>query len=229
MTPKVTLATLQSNLWRAISPDQLLAPFETDCRWLPQVNLSVQPTMGKGAVLWYSPGAELLDAVLNTKDPEHKAKELQIKIAGRLCKQMDDPRYCELSACLEYLKEQHEGGQLHSIAFLKPLLDPGFDSINAEKEVPQQEAGDCDKAALTELFQQVRRSDAPIIVERIVAEIDDIARKVRFPEWKAINVDEREVREALRRTLFKGKLGTDTELFEKAYGYVTKYFSEETQ
>jgi type I restriction enzyme, R subunit len=32
------------------------------------------------------------------------------------------------------------------------------------------------------------------------------------------------VRKALRRTLFKYKLHTDTELFEKAYGYVREYY-----
>ena len=242
--------SLLSQLWEAISPDPILSPLETDYRWLSQVYVSVQPTTGTGALLWHSLGAktielihqnihveavrddlddiildaELLDAVLNSKDPDHKAKELQIKIAARLRKHMDNPRYRKLSERLEKLKEQHEAGQLHSIAFLKALLDLARDLVNAEKEVPQQEDEDRGKAALTELFEQIRTSETPIVVQRIVDDIDDIVRKVRFPEWQATNAGEREVRKALRRTLFKYKLHSDKELFEKAYGYVREYY-----
>jgi type I restriction enzyme, R subunit len=137
---------------------------------------------------------------------------------------MDNPRYRKLSERLEKLKEQHEAGQLHSIAFLKALLDLARDLVTAEKEVPQEEEEDRGKAALTELFEEVRTSETPIVVQRIVDDIDDIVRKVRFPEWQATNAGEREVRKALRRTLFKYKLHTDAELFEKAYGYVREYY-----
>ena len=70
------------------------------------------------------------------------------------------------------------------------------------------------KAALTELFQQVRNPETPVIVERIVDDIDDIVRKVRFDGWQATEAGNREVRKALRRTLFKYKLHADVELFE---------------
>ena len=52
------------------------------------------------------------------------------------------------------------------------------------------------------------------MIARIMDDIDDTVRKVRFPEWQATNAGEREVRKALRRTLFKYKLHTDAELFE---------------
>ncbi len=239
-----------SQLWEAISPDPILAPLETDYRWLSQVYVSVQPTTGTGALLWHSLGAktielihqnihveavrddldeiildaELLDAVLNSKDPDHKAREMQIKITERLRKHMENPRFRKLSERLERLKEQHEAGQLHSIAFLKALLDLARDLVNAEKEVPQEVDEDRGKAALTELFQQARSTDTPIIVERIVDDIDDIVRKIRFEGWQATDAGKREVRRALRRTLAKYKLHKDEELFEKAYGYVKEYY-----
>lgn len=62
------------------------------------------------------------------------------------------------------------------------------------------------------------------MVERIVDDIDDIVRQIRFPDWQNTAAGEREVRKALRRTLAKYKLRTDTELFEKAYGYVKEYY-----
>ena len=239
-----------SSLWEAISPDPLLSEYESDYRWLSQVYVSVQPTSGAGALLWHSLGAktielihqnvhvsavrddldeiildaELLEAVLKTDNPDRKAKELQIKIVDRLRKHMGNPLYRKLSERLERLKEQHEAGQLHSIAFLKALLDLARDLVNAEKEVPPAEDEDRGKTALTELFQQTRSADTPIMVERIVDDIDDIVRQIRFPDWQSTEGGKREVRKALRRTLAKYKLHTDTELFEKAYGYVREYY-----
>jgi len=66
-------------------------------------------------------------------------------------------------------------------------------------------------------------NSAPLKLKRIVDDIDDIVRKIRFDGWQATKAGEREVRKALRRTLFKYKLHTDLELFEKAYGYVMEW------
>jgi len=48
---------------------------------------------------------------------------------------MGNPLYRKLSERLKRLKEQHEAGRLHSISFLKALLDLTHDLVNAEKEV----------------------------------------------------------------------------------------------
>ena len=239
-----------SKLWEAISPDPILSEYETDYRWLSRVYVSVQPTTGTGALIWHSLGAktidlihqnihveavrddideiildaELLDAVLNSPDPDKKAQELSIKVAQRLRKYMGNPRFKKLSERLEKLKEQHEAGQLLSIAFLKALLDLARDVVNAEKDTPQEEDEDRGLAALTALFEEVRNEETPIIVERVVEDIDEIVRLVRFDGWQATSAGEREVRKALRKTLFKYKLHQDKELFEKAYGYVREYY-----
>lgn len=239
-----------ASLWEAISPDPMLAEYENDYRWLSQVYLSVQPTSGTGALLWHSLGAktielihqniyveairddldeivvdvELVEAVLKTDKPEDKAKEIEFKLAGRLRKHMGDPRFRKLSERLERLKEQHENGQLNSIAFLKALLEVARDVVNAEKEVPQEEDEERGKAALTELFQHARSPETPVIVERIVEDIDEIVRLVRFDGWQATNAGEFSVRKALRRTLFKYKLHNDQELFDKAYEYIKEYY-----
>ena len=239
-----------SNLWEAISPDPMLAEREEDYRWLSQIYVSVQPTSGTGALLWHSLGAktielihanvhvdvvqddldkivldaDLLEAILSTDDPEHKAKEIEIKIAERLRRHMHNPRFRKLSERLEKLKEQHEAGQLHSIQFLKALLELAQELVNAEKEVPPAEDEDRGKAALTELFQYAKTGDTPVMFERVVDDIDEIVRMVRFDGWQVTAAGEREVRKALRRTLLKYKLHTDHDLFEKAYGYVKEYY-----
>ena len=239
-----------ASLWEALSPDPILAPFETDYRWLSQVYISVQPTSGAGGLIWHALGAktvelihenvhvyavrddldeivldaDLLEAVLGTPDPDRKVTEIEFKLAQRLRRHMGNPRYRALSERLEALKERHEAGQLHSVEFLKQLLDLARDLLEVEKETPPEEDEDRGKAALTELFEDVRTEDTPIIVERIVGRIDEIVRLVRFPGWQDTSAGEREVKKALRKTLFDFRLHSDAELFEKAYGYIRQYY-----
>lgn len=168
--------------------------------------------------------AEVLDAVLHTPDPAHKAQEIQIKVAARLRQRMGNPRFRALSERLEALKERHEQGQMHSIDFLKALLDLARDLLQAERDIPPEEDVDQGKAALTELFQEARTPDTPIVVERVVNDIDEIVRFVRFDGWQSTSAGEREVKRALRRALLKYQLHQETELLEKAYGYVKEYY-----
>ena len=49
-------------------------------------------------------------------------------------------------------------------------------------------------------------------------------RAVRFDGWQETHAGEREVKIALRKTLFKYKLHQDAELFERAYGYIREYY-----
>jgi type I restriction enzyme R subunit len=106
----------------------------------------------------------------------------------------------------------------------KELLSLAQDLVAAENDTPLEEDEDRGKAALTELFQQVRTEKTPVIVERIVADIDAIVRVVRFPGWQQTSAGEREVRRALRQVLLKPQLHHDKELFDKAYGYVKQYY-----
>ena len=242
--------SMLGDLWEALSPDPVLMPYEEDYRWLSQVYVSVQPTTGTGGLIWHALGAktvelihanvhvyavrddldeivldaDLLEAVLGTPDPNKKATEIEFKLAQRLRRHMGNPRYRALSERLEALKERHEAGQLHSVEFLKQLLDLAKDLLEAEKETPPEEDEDRGRTALTELFEEVRNADTPIIVERIVGKIDEIVRFVRFPGWQNTTAGEREVRKALRKTLFDFRLHQDAELFEKAYGYVRQYY-----
>ena len=237
-------------LWEAISPDPALSAVETDYRWLVQVYESVKPSTGHGKLVWHVLGpktielihenihvdtirddldtlvldADLLEAVLGTADPAAKAKEIDIKVSRRLRKHMGDPRFRELSERLESVRERHQQGLLLSIEFLKELLNLARDVVTAEQTLPPVEEEDRGRAALTELFQEVRNPDTPIMVERVVNDIDEIVRIVRFDGWQTTHAGEREVRNALRRTLFKYKLHQDQDLFDRAYGYIRTYY-----
>jgi type I restriction enzyme R subunit len=237
-------------LWEAISPDRALSAFEKDYRWLVQIYESVKPSTGHGKLVWHVLGpktielihenihvdairddldtlvldAELLEAVLGTADPNAKAKEIDIKVSRRLRKHMGDPRFKELSERLESVRERHQQGLLLSVEFLKELLNLARDVVTAEQTLPPIVEEDRGKTALTELFQEVRNSDTPVMVERVVNDIDEIVRIVRFDGWQSTHAGEREVRNALRKTLFKYKLHQDQELFDRAYGYIRTYY-----
>jgi len=77
---------------------------------------------------------------------------------------------------------------------------------------------------LTELLAEVKNITIPIVVERIVTDIDEIVRLVRFPGWQSTKVGEREVQRALRNVIYVKYQIKDQELFDKAYGYVRHYY-----
>jgi type I restriction enzyme R subunit len=237
-------------LWEAISPDPVLSQHESDYRWLTQVYESVRPSTGTGRLLWHALGpktielihehvhvdtirddldtlvfdADLLEAVLGTPDPGKKAKEIEIKVSRWLRKRLHDPRFKALGERLEALKERHERGLLTSVEFLKELLNLARDVVSAERAAPLIEREEQGKAALTQLFEEARNANTPIIVERVVNDIDEIVRYVRFDGWQSTHAGEREVKMALRKTLFKYKLHQDQELFGRAYGYIQQYY-----
>ncbi|WP_144157900.1 type I restriction endonuclease subunit R [Paraburkholderia sp. BCC1885] len=238
-----------NKIWEALSPDTVLGPFEKDYKWLSQVYQSVQPSSGHGKLIWHSLGAktielihqnvhvdavrddldtlvldaDLLEAVLSNPDPK-KAKEIEIKLNRRLRKHAGNPKFKQLSERLDALKDRFESGQINSVEFLKQLLEIANETLQAEKKVPPEEDEDRGKAALTELFNEVKTVETPIMVERVVADIDEIVRLVRFPGWQGTQAGEREVKKALRKALFKYKLHADEELFEKAYNYIRQYY-----
>jgi type I restriction enzyme R subunit len=235
-------------VWEALSPDPILSPFEDDYRWLVQVYESLKPPSGNGKLLWHALGAKTIKLIhenvtvqavrddLETlvmdadviqgfiDDPGTGVQEVEIRITARLRRSIQDPKFVALSERLESLRLKHEQGLLASLDFLKGLLELARDVVEAENEVPEEVHEDQGKAALTELFESVKNESTPVIVERVVGDIDEIVRQVRFPGWQQTEAGERELRKALRRSLLKYKLHTDQDLFDRAYGYIVQYY-----
>jgi type I restriction enzyme R subunit len=237
-------------IWEALSPDPMLNAYEADYRWLTQVYESVKPPSGNGKLLWHALGAktvelinenvhvesvrddvdtlvmdaQVLEGILSDAQPEKKAREIEIKIIARLRKHGNNSKFTELGERLETVKERHEQGFLTSLEFLKAVLEIAKDVVEAEKTVSKDDERDRAKEALTELFTAAKNGNTHIIVERIVADIDEIVKKVRFPDWQHTSQGERLVQKELRRTLLKYKLHTDQELFDKAYEYIRQYY-----
>jgi type I restriction enzyme, R subunit len=237
-------------IWEALSPDPVLGPWQQDYRWLTQVYESVRPPSGNGKLLWHALGAktvelinenvhlesvrddvetlvldaQVLEDFLKDKDPGKKAREVEIKLIARLRKHLGNPKFTALGERLERIRERHEQGFLTSLEFLKAMLELARDVVEAEKHTDPAEERDRAKEALTELFNEAKSRNTHIIVERIVGDIDDIVRKVRFPDWQRTSQGERLVQKELRKTLLKYKLHTDQDLFDRAYGYIRQYY-----
>jgi type I restriction enzyme R subunit len=108
--------------------------------------------------------------------------------------------------------------------FLKELIQLAKETVQAENESDEEKQVEGPKAALTELFLEVKTDQTPAIVERIVTDIDEIVKIVRFPGWQSTAAGEREVKQALRKTLYKYALHKDNTLFDKAYEYIRQYY-----
>ena len=81
------------------------------------------------------------------------------------------------------------------------------------------------KAALTELFEEAkndetRRSSSSASSPTSTRSCASSAS----PAGSSTHAGEREVKKALRKTLFKYKLHQDQELFDRAYGYIRQYY-----
>jgi type I restriction enzyme R subunit len=237
-------------IWEALSPDPCLGPYEHDYRWLTAVYESVKPPSGNGKLLWHALGAktielinqnvtvesvrddvetlvmdaQVLSDILADADPAKRGREIEIKLIARLRKHLGNAAFVALGERLEKIKERHELGFLTSLEFLKAILDLAKDVVEAEKQTDPEEERDRAREALTELFTSAKGQNTHVIVERIVNDIDDIVKKVRFPDWQRTSQGERLVQKELRLTLFKYKLHTDKELFDRAYGYIRQYY-----
>ncbi len=242
--------SMLSRLWEALSPDPCLTAHEANYKWLTQIYESVKPSSGNGKLLWHALGAktielvhenvhletvrddldtlvmdaEVLEGLLDAKGPDKKSKEIEIKLIARLRKHKDNPLFVALGERLEKLKERHEQGLLHSLDFLKELLTLAKEVVQTEQKVEPIDEQAKAKAALTELFTEVKNGKTPVLIERIVTDIDEIVRMVRFPGWQNTKAGEREVQKALRKVIYVKYQVKDQDLFDKAFGYIRQYY-----
>lgn len=237
--------------WDALSPDSCLTPYKADYLWLSRVYESVKPTDGRGGLIWASLGAKTIELVHQNvtvgnadesldilsmdadliddflekqKDIKKTTKKVEINLVAKILKHGKDQKFIKLGEKLEALREKHEQGLITSIEFLKLLLELAKEAAQAEKEVVPEQEVDKGIAALTELFNGVRNRNTPVIVERIVADIDSIVKIVRFDGWQNTTAGKQEVKKALRSVVWIKYKIKDKEVFDKAYSYIEQYY-----
>ena len=165
----------------------------------------------------------VVDELMHKHDPR-KIKQLEKELIKRFQRHAGKPKFVELSKRLEDLRAKAEQGLISSIDFIKELCQLAKETLQAEKEDVAVAIEKDAKAALSELFLELRTEDTPAVVGRIVDDIDNIVKIVRFPGWQTTVAGEREVQKALRKTLLKYKLHKEEELFNKAYLYIKEYY-----
>lgn len=237
--------------WDALSPDIFLTQYKVDYLWLTKVYESVKPTDGRGGLIWAALGAKTIELVHENitveaihddldilsldadvidefiegrKDLKKTTKKIEIDLVAKIIHHGKDPKFIKLGQRLEDLREKHEQGLITSIEFLKRLLELAKDAVEAEKETVPEEDIDKGKAALTELFNSVRNPGTPLIVERIVNDIDGIVKIVRFDGWQDTTAGKQEVKKSLRQVIWVKYKIKDKDVFGKAYNYVEMYY-----
>lgn len=237
--------------WNALSPDDFLIPYRVDYQWLSKVYESVKPVDGTGKLIWNTLGpktielvhqnvsvgdvhedeeiltldADLIDGfIAQNGDVKRTTKKVEINLVAKILNHSNDPKFIKLGEKLEALREKHEQGLITSLEFLKMLLELAKEAAQAEKEVVPVAEVDKGIAALTELFNGIKNKATPIIVERIVKDIDDIVKIVRFDGWQNTTAGKQEVKKALRSVVWIKYKIKDVDVFDKAYKYIEQYY-----
>lgn len=243
-----------SKAWETVSPDEVLIPFQQDYGWLAQVYQSVRPVGSSGALIWTLLGAktieiihqnidtidigkpleelvvdaDVIDEVLkDEKKRKKKIIEIEKMLRLRLGEHRGDPTYKKFADKLDDLRRRMEENLISSIDFLKGLLETAKEVLEEEKHSNQPENKRAKaRAALTELFESVKTENTPIIVERVVNDIDEnvvaIVRKFK-DAFKSVEA-RKQIRQKLRSILWVNYQIKDNEVFEKAYSYIEQYY-----
>ena len=240
--------------WETVSPDPELFKYQTDYIWLAQVYQSVRPVGNDGALIWTLLGAktieiihnnidtidigtpledlvvdaDVIDSVINdAKKAKKRAVEIEKMLRLRLGEHKGDPRYKHFVEKLNELRQRMEENLITSIDFLRELLATARELLEEEKRENQPEDKRAKaRAALTELFESVRTPETPIIVERVVNDIDEnvvaIVRKFK-DAFKSVTA-RREIKKKLRSILWVNYQIKDQDIFDKAYQYIEMYY-----
>lgn len=242
-----------NRVWNALSPDACLTPYKAEYKWLSKVYDSIRPVDERGQLIWAALGSKTLQLVHENMSVESvdknedilemdaeiiekfiqgetsvkkHARKIEMDLAAIISAHRTDPRFVALGERMEKLREEHEAGLMTSIEFLKALLAIAKDAAHLMKHSFAESTDPVDrgKAALTELFENVRNRNTPVIVERIVNDIDGIVRMVRFPGWQDTPTGRREVSRNLRDVIMRRYRIKDADVFNRAYSYVEQYY-----
>lgn len=240
--------------WEILAPDPVLEGCESDYTWLSQVYESVRKMSISGSLLWKMLGAKtielihrnvtsvdigttleelvlnsaVLDAAITEAGARKKSEEVMQLLRARLGKHAHEPKFRKIADKVEELKEKLEQNLVTSIEFLKQLLETAKELLEAEKAVAPEDKRARARAALTELFESVKKESGKqnLIVEHIVNDIDEqVVRVIRtFNDAFSTVAGKREVRQLLRSILWVRYQIKEQDVFEKAYQYVEQYY-----
>lgn len=140
------------------------------------------------------------------------------------------PVYVSLAEQIERLRQQAIRKAEDSIEFLKKALEVARTAVRAER---LEAEGQLDAmapllnphiGALTQIVEQYKPADTPVIVDDVVRDIDAIVKQAAYTGWTESQPGDREVRKELRGVLKKYALPITGPLFDHAYAYVRENY-----
>lgn len=179
----------------------------------------IKPEEGKGETITISP-EEVIDNIAN---------RLKRRLAGD---NGSHPAYKSIADRLDHLREQHLAKAKEGVELLQSFLELAKDLTATEKaEDANGAAGlnilpDPNIGALTQIFAEFKPEGTPVVLDKVVAEIDEVVRQVStgWDGWAKTKAGDRQVRDSIRRVLNKFALPLQGDLFDHAYAYVAENY-----
>ena len=176
---------------------------------------------------------ELIDDPPEPGKPAPTALEVLERLEERIRRRMegDDPHrvWKTLAERLELLRLSRVATAEESVEFLKALLELARKLLEAEAaddegRLDEVTVVDPRKGALTQIFDEYKPDDCPVVIETVVDQVDDLVQPVRGTGWQTSHPGDRRVRRELRQTLKRCGLPIKGDLFDHAYAYIRENY-----
>ena len=149
---------------------------------------------------------------------------------ARLMASNPHPIYTSLAEQLDRLRRQAMLRSDDSIEFLKQALEIARTAVIAERLDAEGRLDenahllDPHIGALTQIVEQYKPEDTPVIVTDVVRDIDAIARQVTYSGWNDSQPGDKAARREIRLVLQKYALPLTGPLFDNAYAYIRENY-----
>ena len=159
-----------------------------------------------------------------------KGFELEARRIARLMASNPHPIYTSLAEQLDRLRRQAMLRSDDSIEFLKQALEIARTAVIAERLDAEGRLDenahllDPHIGALTQIVEQYKPEDTPVIVTDVVRDIDAIARQVTYSGWNDSQPGDKAARREIRLVLQKYALPLTGPLFDNAYAYIRENY-----
>jgi type I restriction enzyme R subunit len=156
-------------------------------------------------------------------------QRLDQRILVRLAADSGHKIWKSLAERLELLRLSRISNAAESVEFLRHLLELAKDLLDAERaddegRISEIKVVDPRKGALTQIFEAYKPQGVPVVIERVVENVDSLVQPVRGTGWQTSHPGDRTVRQELRLILKNNGLPPAGELFDRAYAYIRENY-----
>lgn len=174
-----------------------------------------------------------LDIDRNLVDDPVTVEEVLTAIDRRIARlqtRHDHPVYRSLAEQIERLRRQAITRAEDSIEFLKKALEVARLAVQAERLDAEGRLDEAEHlldphiGALTQIVEQYKPENTPVIVTDLVRDIDTIAKQVAYTGWADSQPGDKAARREIRLVLQKYRLPVTGPLFDQTYAYIRENY-----